>query len=157
MSSSVAAYLWSVRSSPPRRPPQFSWTGNTQAFLSSLQQQNARFTIKRNTSKLGEQDDILILNPHLRQELQAVTGNPMFYLRRADENEEWWNMRQEGAHRTISYLPQPARAKQQLRQQGGHARQRRYSNSSSGSSIYQDQESTYVCFENENEYTAPRR
>lgn len=123
MSKSVAAYLWSVRSSPPRRPPhQFSWTGNRQAFLSSLQQENTRFTIKRNTSKLGEQDDILILDPHLRQELQAVTGNPMFYLRRADENEEWWSMRQEGAHRTISYLPQSAWAKQQLRQQGGHAR-----------------------------------
>lgn len=79
-----AAYLWSARFSLPRRPPhQHSWTGNSQFVLSSLQQQNTRFTIKRNAGKLGNRRIFLILDPQLRQELQSVSGNPMLYLRGA--------------------------------------------------------------------------
>lgn len=103
-----AAYLWSARFSLAHRPPhQHSWSGNNQLCLSSLQQQNTRFAIKRTTSKLEEQTNIFNSRPATEARASVCFRQPHVLFKksaalscavRGDENEGWRNERQKEAN-----------------------------------------------------------
>lgn len=107
-----AAYLWSARFSLAHRPPhQHSWSGNNQLCLSSLQQQNTRFAIKRTTSKLEEQTNIFNTRPAteagdsvcFRQaHVLFKKSTTLSCAVRGDENEGWRNERQKEANHFTS-------------------------------------------------------
>lgn len=92
-----AAYLWSARFSQAHRPPrQHSWSGNNQLCLSSLQQQNTGFAIKRTTSKLEEQTNIFNTRPATEARASVCFRQPHVLFKksttlscavRGDENE----------------------------------------------------------------------